>query len=222
LMVRTDDPDAIPVAMDDGENEHEAAVGSPLHARVVPPMRVPLKAETVTVDWPVLPAFTVKLAGETDTAKSEIPPPTRASVATAPLLVTTRFPFLTPPRRGVNVTAIEQLAPGARAAGQLFVCAKSPETLIVLICSVCEPALVSVITWAALVVDTSRLPKLRLSGLSDASAIPPWPAKFASEVKPPERTISVPAREPAAAGTKVTWIVQLAPVPSTEEHVLVS
>ncbi len=203
LIVRTDDPDATPVGMDNSENEHEAPVGSPLHARAVPPLRVPLKAETVTVDCPGLPAFTDKVAGETDTAKSDRPTPTRVDVAAPPLLVTTRLPILTFPAIGENVAAIEQLAPGARVAGQLLVCAKSPQTLIALICSGSEPALVRTRIWAPLVVPTGRFPKLT-DGVSDASAIPPSPVKFARDVKPPERTTSVPPPAPAATGMKVT------------------
>jgi hypothetical protein len=60
---------------------------------------------------------------------------------------------------GVNVAEIVQLAPAAKLAGQLLLCAKSlafvPPTAMLLIDSAALPELVNVTDWAALVDPTS-------------------------------------------------------------------
>ena len=64
------------------------------------------------------------------------------------------------------MTLIVQLAPAARLAPQLFVCAKSPLVLIELIDAALVPGFCSVTAWAALVVPTVWPAKPRLPGVT--------------------------------------------------------
>ena len=150
-IVSTDEPDEAPGAMDAGANEQVAPVGNPLQARLMAPLSVPPCAVAVMVDLPESPAFNDKLLGKADSVKSERPVPARVAVATPALLDTTRFPLLAPFVVGVKLTAMKQLAPGANDAGQLLVCAKSPDAVIALIWSASDPELASITFCAALV-----------------------------------------------------------------------
>jgi hypothetical protein len=123
---------------------------------------------------------------------------------------------------GVNVTAMEQLAPGAREEGQLLLWAKLPEMLIPPTCKANVPVLVSVTMCAALVVANGWLPKSRLDGESVAAAMPPCPMRLEDRLMLPEFVVNVPLRVPAAVGEKVTWILQLAPVARIELQLSVS
>ena len=117
---------------------------------------------------------------------------------------------------------MEQLAPGAREAGQLLLWAKLPEMLMPLTCKANVPALVSVTMCAALVVASGWLPKSRLDGDSVAAAMPPWPVRLEDKLMLPAFAVNVPLRVPPAVGENVTWIMQLAPVARTELQLSVS
>ncbi len=86
--------------------------------------------------------------GETDTvgAGMATPSPVRPAACGLPgaLLATVRLPVRVPATSGVKVTLIAQPAPGARDAGQLLLCAKSPPVPIAEIASGSLPLLVSV------------------------------------------------------------------------------
>src|SRR6266403_76587 len=73
-------------------------------------------------------------------------------------------PERVPPAVGANVTLILQKAAGARVVPQLFVCAKSPVTATPEMFSVALPVLVSLTAWAALVVPSDWLAKVKLAG----------------------------------------------------------
>jgi hypothetical protein len=110
---------------------------------------------------------------------------------------------------GVKVTLIVQVAPAARVAVQLFVCAKSPEALIWLMLNIPSPLLVSVTGWAALLVPTVCPAKIRDAGDRLATGMIPVPERLmlgAPPVKLPWAEI-VPLREPSAEGVNVTMSV---------------
>jgi hypothetical protein len=81
--------------------------------------------------------------------------------------VTVRLPVQLPGAVGVNVTEILQLAPASSvlgAIGHFEVCAKSPETEILLIVSGTDWVLLRMTPLAVLVVSTIQLPKEILVG----------------------------------------------------------
>jgi hypothetical protein len=65
-----------------------------------------------------------------------------------------RDPVRLPVAVGLKVILIVQLVPAAKLVPQVFVCAKSPVALILLIDNAAVPLLVKVAVWAALVVLT--------------------------------------------------------------------
>ena len=90
-------------------------------------------------------------------------------IATVPVLV----PFIV----GVKVTLLEQLAPGAKLAPQVFVWAKSPLAVIVPITSDVAALLVIVIvTTRVVLVPTLWLPKFRLGG--ESVTLVPMPFRY--------------------------------------------
>jgi hypothetical protein len=72
---------------------------------------------------------------------------------------------------GVKVTLIGQLAWGARVAGQLLLCAKSPPLPIAEIAKATPPLLLSVIACALEVVATVCPAKLSDAGENDTAAM---------------------------------------------------
>jgi len=97
-------------------------------------------------------------------------------IATVPVLV----PFIV----GVKVTLMEQLAPGAKLAPQVFVWAKSPLAVIVPITSDVAALLVIVIvTTRVVLVPTLWLPKFRLGG--ESVTLVPMPCRYAMCASPP-------------------------------------
>jgi hypothetical protein len=63
---------------------------------------------------------------------------------------------------GVNVTLTTQLAPADSVAPQLLLCAKSPDTVILLMEMIALPTLLNVSDWIALEVFSVWLEKTRL------------------------------------------------------------
>ena len=128
-----------------------------------------------------------------------------------------------PAALGVKVTEIVQLFPGARVlglSGQLLSWAKSPACApaspMLEISSGAAPEFVSVTFWAALVVPTSWLPKVRLPGFRVTPATVPVPlsATVCGAPGALSAMLTLAVRLPAAVGAKVTEIVQLAPTAS--------
>jgi hypothetical protein len=97
-------------------------------------------------------------------------PVTLSLIVSVPLRVPVAF--------GLNVTLMAHVNAGERLAGQLFVCAKSPETWILLTLSAMLPVLDRVIVWATLVDPTGALENERLEAVSDTKAPKPLPLKL--------------------------------------------
>jgi hypothetical protein len=129
-------------------------------------VRVTLCAALVVVmSWPAK----VRLAGESETTGTT-PVPVSGILCGLPeaLSVTESEAFRAPVADGLKVTLIVQFAPAATLEPQVLVSVKSPlfappmampEPLML---NVAVPVFVSVTVWAALVVETSWFPKLRL------------------------------------------------------------
>src|SRR5580692_10066624 len=75
-----------------------------------------------------------------------------------------RMPVRVPVASGEKVALMVQSFPAVSALGQLFVSAKFPLTLMLVIFSGVAPGFVSVTAIGALVVPSATLPKLRLVG----------------------------------------------------------
>ena len=107
----------------------------------------------------------------------------------AALSATVSVPVRCPVVVGVNVTAIEQLAPAATELPHALVCAKSPETVMPVTASAVVPALPSVTVCGALVVCTVWLLNARLVVESVADADDEGGFEFAGggvELLPPQ------------------------------------
>ena len=132
------------------------------------------------------------------------------------LMVATRAPVVV----GVKVTLKTQVAFGASVVTQLAGVveeAKSPglvpPRLIALMVSGPVPVLVSVTVWAALVVPTKRLPKLRLVlGVKVTAGAMPVPLRLMVWGLPLALSVMlmVAARAPVTLGVKVTLKTQVA------------
>ena len=128
---------------------------------------------------------------------------------------------------GVNVTWTEQLVLIASDAGHVllpFTTAKSPLAVIDWICRATPPVLVICTVCGELVVPATVAGKVAGEGENVAAAgASPVPVSV-SVALPPETpeagNVSTPLRVPVACGLKVTEIVQLAPGPSEEPHVV--
>lgn len=123
------------------------------------------------------------------------------------------------------MTLMVQLAPTAREAPQLFVCAKLALATIDAMFSSAAPVFVNVTGCGALVVVTVWVAKVRVVGKRvTVGAGPPIPLNeivcglFAAL----SVMVTDPYRLPLAVGAKVMLRVQLAPLPTLEPHELVS
>lgn len=124
-----------------------------------------------------------------------------------------------PVAEGVNVTETVQVALPASVppTGQVLVCAKSPALgpVIVMLLTFSKKLLllVSVESFAELVVPTVTLPKESVAGTNVAVGRAPDPVKF--RVLKPAEVLSVMVTlafcEPVAVGEKITLIVHVAP-----------
>lgn len=126
-------------------------------------------------DWP----GKARVVAERVTSGAGAPTPERRTVCglVDALSVTTSEPLLLLDAVGVNVTLILQLAPAARPAPQLFICAKSPVRVIPVIVRGAPPVLLRVTTWAALVVPAVWLGKLTLVGERATAGASPVPVR---------------------------------------------
>jgi hypothetical protein len=134
----------------------------------------------------------------------------------APSLVTVIVAFRAPAAAGVNVRPIVQLAPALTVAQLELTTVNSAGALLVTLDTVTAvpPVLVTVTLFTALVVPTVCVPKVTVAGIES------WPGAVVVPVPltlivcglptPLLVTLIVPVRTPAAAGVKVSVIVQLA------------
>jgi hypothetical protein len=132
---------------------------------------------------------------------------------------TLRLVVRVPAALGVNVTLIVQLAPAAKLAPQVLVCAKSVvfppvNPMLVISSELLVSVLVSVTGCAALVVPTVGTAKVSAGDrVADAEGTTPVPVSIAviGLARPATATDSMAEREPVAVGLNVTLIVQFAP-----------
>jgi hypothetical protein len=138
------------------------------------------------------------------------------------LSVMLNHPPRVPAAVGAKVTAIMQLAPTATEEPQVLVWEKSPVAAIWVTFNAAVPLLVSVICWAALLLPTGWLEKLKLPGLNATLGAVACPLRLTDCGEPVALsvTLSLPPRAPAAVGAKVTAIMQLAPMATEEPQVL--
>jgi hypothetical protein len=141
------------------------------------------------------------------------PVPVRLAVCWVPgaLSLTVRAPLRIPEVVGVNVTLITQLEAGAKLAGQLLICAKSPVTWMMPMFKVAFPLLVRVTDCAALVVPTDWVEKTRVPEFRVAPGPTPIPLKLMmwGDLAASSWMTTDPLRAPAEVGVKVTDKVQL-------------
>jgi hypothetical protein len=148
-----------------------------------------------------------------------LPVPFMATFSVGAELRTLRLVVRAPNELGVNVTLIVQLAPAAKLAPQVLVCAKSvvfPVLSPMLVIS-SEPlvsVLVSVTGCKALVVPWFCPGKVRAGDrVADADGARPVPVStaVAGLARPATATDSIAERTPAVVGLNVTLMVQLKP-----------
>ena len=114
-----------------------------------------------------LPAVAVPIVGTPGTV---CPVPASATKCGLPVaeLATVSVPDRAPAAAGAKVTSIVHEPPDATEAGQLFVIAKSPLTVIEEIAIDPAPGLVSVTVCGGLVVETVRAANVRDEGVSES------------------------------------------------------
>ena len=170
----------------------------------------------------------LRLPGET-LAAVEVPVPESATVWGLPVALSEMLssPVRVPLADGVKVRPIVQLAPAATAAPQLLAWEKSlalaPEIATVVIVSVALPEFVKVTICAALTIPTDTFPNAILGVERLTAAFAPVPESATVWGLPAalSATLRDAVRVPAAAGVKVTPIVQVAPAATLAPHVLV-
>src|SRR5882762_2336661 len=112
---------------------HVTGIVVPVQATVTAWLKPP-SGVMVTLKLPVLPFFTVKVAGAVSVKSQPVPVNGTVCVPVPALSVTVSVPIRAPTAVGANVTLIVQFAPAARLAPQgLLEIAKLPEAAIALI-----------------------------------------------------------------------------------------
>jgi len=165
-----------------------------------------------------------------DSITSCVPEPERATDCGLPLALSVmlRVAVRAPLATGVNKTAMVQLLPAATEDPQVSTSEKSPGSVpakaIPETVKVALPVLLKVTTCEELVVSTATLPKDRLEGEKLVAAAVPVPLRLTLCGLPDALSVRVTeaVKAPAAAGLKVTLIVQLAPEATLDPQVLVS
>jgi len=168
----------------------------------------------------------VRLIGESD-ATGPIPLPDRETEGGVPvaLLLSVSVPVRVPRTAGTKTTLTVQVPPAERAAGQLFVCAKFPDVVKLVMERVPDPVFVRVTFCGLLVVPMSCEAKVRELGFSEALSVYPMPDKATVCGLPASGASSaidkVPVRVPEAVGVNVTLMVQFAPAAKEPGQLLV-
>jgi hypothetical protein len=154
-----------------------------------------------------------------------LPLPESANTADPPsaLSETINDPVRVPPATGVNVTLIVQFPAGAKFAGQLLVCEKSPAALTPEIAMVVVPLLVKVTGCGALLDPTTCAANVKEVAdklFAGAPAVPLNEIVCGLLGAESVKTI-VPVRLPVAVGVNVTCTVQVPPFAATVLQLLV-
>jgi len=177
------------------------------------------------------------LAGVTamDTSVGGPPVPLKLTVCVLPvtlllLSVMVKEAVRLPVAVGLNVTLNVQLLLAASELPQVLVCPKSPELVpvnpMLAIDRAVLPVLLNVTVWAALVVSTGWLLKVRLEGETPARGALPVPVRLtvwvlALILLELSVMVRVAVRLPVAVGANVTLMVQLVLAATELPHVLV-
>jgi hypothetical protein len=132
------------------------------------------------------------------------------------LSLTLNFPVRVPVPVGVNVTPIVQLDLAARLVVQVVVeTLKSPVVEITMLLSVTLCLLLSVNTFAGLVVPTTRAGYVAVAGVNVTGAMPvPDSGTVCGLFEALSVIVRFPVRAPSWVGVKVTLILQLFPAAS--------
>ena len=164
-------------------------------------------------------------AGESEaTGATPVPESETEGGVPGALLLSVSVLARVPTAVGTNVTLTVQEVPLARLAGQLFVCAKSPDNANPLIESGPVPVLLRVRFCAELVVPTDCAEKVSEETLNLGITVKPVPDKETVCGLPPRAssaTESTPERVPDVDGVNVTFIVQFTPAPRLAGQLLV-
>jgi len=187
----------------------------------------------VTLKVPVVPDFTVTVAGAPTVKSQPVPVNGTVCVPDPASSVTVSVPERAPTAVGANVTLIVQFAPDAKVAGLIgqapvpvLVSAKSPEAAIELIVKGPVPVFVNVTVFAALVVVSNWPPNARVVGAkltfgADAAPVP-LRLTFCGLVESLSVIASVAGSAPLIVGLKVTLIVHVPPAGMLVPHVFVA
>src|SRR5689334_8705759 len=184
---------------------------------------VPLFVMVVVFVALVCPTTVRVKASEAGTSETSVPTPVSATFCglLVALSVKLRVPVRVPIAVGVNVTLTVHEPFTATVAPQVVaLLAKSPVTPMLLIFSVAVPVLVSVTVFAAVVVFSNFVPKLREVADSLTTGLPalaPVPDNAAVCVPPGASsfTTRVPFWAPVAVGANVTLMVHVPPGATT-------
>ena len=132
-----------------------------------------------------------------------------------PLLVIVKEPERSPSAVGENVTVMEQLLPSVTVIPQLFVCEKSPMTLIPEIGRFADPRTERVTVWADDDGPTTVELNERVVDDRDTVAVTPLPSSGNVCGLPTASSliVNVPLTKDADTGANVIWIEQLIPGP---------
>ena len=155
----------------------------------------------------VLPAATVpklRLAAESVTGAPPVPDKLTTCGLVTALSVNVSVPAAEPSDAGVNVTPTVQLAPAPMLAPQvLLAMAKFAVTAMLEKLSATLRRFVNVTVFAALVLPTATVPKLRLAGERETGALP-VPARLTVWMPALSVIVSVPDAEPTTVGVNET------------------
>lgn len=165
---------------------------------------------------PTLVELKLRLAGET-LAEGALPVPVTLTACglVVALSVIVREAVRVPQDVGANVTLIVQVPPATMLLLQVLVSAKSPGLAPANVMLVMDrdafPVLLRVTDWAALVVLTDWLAKVKLEGERPTTGPLPVPLRLIVCGLPAALSVIVTAavRFPVATGVKVTLIMQL-------------
>jgi hypothetical protein len=162
---------------------------------------------------PTVALENVRLAGETVTGAEPVPVRLTVWGLSAALSLNVREPARAPVAVGENVTPTVHVAPAAMLVPQvLLAIAKSPAGAMLENANATFWWLVSVTDFAALVLPTSTVPKLKLLTESVTGAVPvPVSAVICGLLLALSATLRVPDADPTDVGVNAMRMVQLAP-----------
>jgi hypothetical protein len=165
------------------------------------------------------------LADPIDTVATPVPLSCTDCGLPAALSVMERLPLRAPVAVGVNVTAMLHVSPAGSVEAHVLVSAKSPEAAMLEIAKAAVPEFFRVIDCAALATPSAWLPNSSCAGVTDmpGAGITPVPVSATACGLPLALSliVSVPVREPAAVGVKMTEILQLDPAAALVPQVFV-